>query len=161
MSVRPSTTPLPITQNTDIEATINGYRWQFDPGTPRVLDWSVSGAAWNSADLKSAETQQDFATVFNNIGYYINVEFRGLGYFNSTATLRGYEAAYQAGSELNIAYAFNGTDSLGRFIADNRFSDSSSTAFCNFPSTLSDATIYPGASSDTWLNENKDRKSVV
>lgn len=154
MQPYPSSVPLPITDNDDVEATINGWMWNFPAGSPRVLTWSVSGSLWNHPSLQATETQDDFRELFGNIGYYINVDFVFAGYFTSTTTTPGYRAAYEAGSELNITFAYNGTDSSGHAQNDNRFSNTAQTAFCNFPSARNEVTVYPGASGDTWMNWN-------
>ncbi len=153
MAARASSTPLPITANLDIEATINGYRWIFDPGTPRVITWSVSGSQWSHPTLQSAETQDDFGRMFSFISYYINASFSFLGYFESTSARPGYQAAAVAGSNMNISFAYDGPDTLGHYIVDGRFTSTAQTAFCNFPWTASDSQ-YPGAAGDTWLNWN-------
>ena len=154
MAAYPSTNPLPITSLVDIEATINGYRWQFQPGTPRVLNWSVSGSQWNHPSLQATETQDDFGTLFDFISYYVDVQFKFLGYFQSTANTLGYSAANAAGSNLNISYAYNGTGQNGQPVNDQRFGNATATAFCYFPSAASDASPYHGAAGDTWLNWN-------
>lgn len=154
MAAYPSTNPLPITSLVDIEATINGYRWLFQPGTPRVLNWSVSGSQWNHPSLQATETQDDFSTLFDFISYYVDVDFKFLGYFPSTGSSLGYLAANAAGSNLNISYAYNGTSSNGQPLNDQRFNNTTATAFCYFPSASSDASPYRGAAGDAWLNWN-------
>ena len=150
----PSSTPLPIGNNIDVEATINGWRWLFPSGVQKVIDWSVSGSLWNHPTLQSTETQADLREVFNNIGYYIQPDFNFLGYFTSTGAKPGYQIAYEAGSEMNISFAYSGRDSTGQTVNDGRFTTNGQTAFCYFPSTDADSTIYRGASGDTWLNWN-------
>jgi Ca2+-binding RTX toxin-like protein len=154
MAAYPSATPLAITSLIDIEATINGYRWLFQPGTPRVLNWSVSGSQWNHPSLQATETQEDFGTLFSFISYYVDVEFNFLGYFQTVANSPGYLAANAAGSNLNISYAYNGVTQAGQPLNDQRFNNTSATAFCYFPSTSFDANPYRGAAGDTWLNWN-------
>ncbi|WP_284620097.1 hypothetical protein [Aquabacterium humicola] len=154
MAAYPSTSPLPITSNVDVEATINGYRWIFVPGTSRVLNWSVSGSAWSHPSLQSAETQEDFKTLFDFISYYINASFNFLGHFSSTQATPGYRAAYAAGSNLNITFGYGGFNSAGQFINDNQFVNVDQTAHCFFPATSFDASQYAGAAGDTWLNWN-------
>ena len=154
MAAYPSTTPLPITALVDIEATINGYRWLFQAGTPRVLNWSVSGSQWNHPSLQATETQEDFGTLFDFISYYLDVQFKFLGYFQSTGNSLGYSAANAAGSNLNISYAYNGTGQNGQPLNDQRFSSATATALCYFPSAAFDAAPYRGAAGDTWLNWN-------
>lgn len=151
----PSSTPLPITSNTDVEATINGWRWLFPVGSARTIDWSLSGSFhWNNESLQTRETQDDFALMFSNISYYIPVSFNFLGYFATTATQAGPRLAQAAGSEMNIAFAYNGVDGVGRTVNDNYFGTLAETARCYFPSTQFDSSIYPGAAGDTWMNWN-------
>jgi Ca2+-binding RTX toxin-like protein len=145
---------LPITALVDIEATINGYRWLFQAGTPRVLNWSVSGSQWNHPSLQATETQEDFGTLFDFISYYLDVQFKFLGYFQSTSSSLGYSAANAAGSNLNISYAYNGTGQNGQPVNDQRFNTATATAFCYFPSAAFDSGPYRGAAGDTWLNWN-------
>lgn len=154
MQPYPSSVPLPVTDNDDVEATINGWMWNFPAGSPRVLSWSVSGSLWNHPSLQATETQDDFREMFANIAYFINVDFEFLGHFGATTSKPGYQAAYEAGSEMNITFAYNGVDANGRAINDNRFTSTAQTAFCNFPDARADATVYPGATGDIWLNWN-------
>jgi len=154
MSAYPSATPLPITPLIDVEATINGYRWNFTPGSARVLNWSVSGSQWNHPVLQSAETQEDFKTLFSFVSYYIDARFQFLGYFESGVSHLGYEVAQAAGSNLNISMAYDGTTSSGQPVRDGMFTNAAQTAFCLFPSQASDYGPYRGAAGDTWLNWN-------
>lgn len=154
MAAHPSATPLPITALIDIEATINGYRWLFQPGTPRVLNWSVSGSQWNHPSLQATETQEDFGKLFDFISYYIDVDFNFLGYFQTTTNSLGYLAAHTAGSNLNISYGYNGVAQNGQPLNDQRFSNTTATALCYFPSTSFEASPYRGAAGDAWLNWN-------
>jgi serralysin len=154
MAAYPSSNPLPISALVDIEATINGYRWLFQAGTPRVLKWSVSGSQWNHPSLQATETQDDFGTLFDFISYYVDVQFKFLGYFPSTGNSLGYAAANTAGSNLNISYAYNGTGQNGQPVNDQRFTNATATAFCYFPSAAFDSGPYRGAAGDTWLNWN-------
>lgn len=154
MSAYPSTTPLPITPFVDVEATINGYRWNFTPGSARVLTWSVSGSQWNHPVLQSAETQEDFKTLFSFVSYYIDARFQFLGHFESSAGRTGYQAAQAAGSNLNISMAYDGQSSSGQMVRDGMFTNAAQTAFCLFPSQANDGGPYRGAAGDTWLNWN-------
>ncbi len=129
MAASPSPAPLPITALVDIEATINGYRWLFQSGTPHVLNWSVSGSQWNHPSLQATETQDDFGTLFSFISYYVDVQFKFLGYFQTAGNSAGYLAANAAGSNLNISYAYNGTTSTGQPLNDQRFNNATATAF--------------------------------
>jgi Ca2+-binding RTX toxin-like protein len=154
MAAYPSSNPLPISALVDIEATISGYRWLFQAATPRVLNWSVSGSQWNHPSLQATETQDDFGTLFDFISYYVDVQFKFLGYFPSTGNSLGYAAANTAGSNLNISYAYNGTGQNGQPVNDQRFTNATATAFCYFPSAAFDSGPYRGAAGDTWLNWN-------
>jgi hypothetical protein len=154
MAAYPSAIPLPVSALIDIEATINGYRWLFEPGKARVLNWSVSGSQWNHASLQASETQEDFARLFDFISYYIDVDFEFLGYFQAAVNSPGHLAANAAGSNLNISYAYNGLTQSGQPLNDQRFNSTSATALCYFPSTSFDANPYRGAAGDTWLNWN-------
>ena len=153
MAAYPSVAPLPITALVDIEASINGYRWLFQPGAERVINWSLSGWQWNHPSL-TAETQDDFSKLFSHVSYYIDVDFKFLGYFATYANSPGYLAAHTAGSNLNISHAYNGFTHSGQPLNDDRFDSTSATAFCCFPSASCDASPYRGAAGDMWLNWN-------
>ncbi len=154
MRPTPSFSALPITSNTDVEATINGWRWLFPSSGDRTIGWSVSGSQWNHPTLQSSATQDNLREVFNNVGYYIEPDFQFLGYFTSTTGKPGYQLAYESGADMNITFAYNGVDSAGRVTNDNRFTTTGQTAFCNFPSARADVTEYAGAAGDTWMNYN-------
>jgi Ca2+-binding RTX toxin-like protein len=145
--------PFPLTGNTIVDVTTNGYKWYFPVGTPRVLNWSVSSSLWSYPILQSTETQADFTRAFGNIAEFINVQFKFLGYVSGTSGLTGYENAYLSGSDLNITYGYNGTNSSGAKISDGKFTTSSQTAFAYFPDLKSDSK-YLGAAGDTFLNYN-------
>ena len=143
----------PLTGNTVVDVTTNGYKWYFPVGTSRVLNWSVSSSLWSYPILQSTETQADFTRAFGNIEEFINVQFKFLGYVSGTSGLTGYENAYLSGSDLNITYGYNGTNSSGAKISDGKFTTSSQTAFAYFPDLKSDSK-YLGAAGDTFLNYN-------
>jgi Ca2+-binding RTX toxin-like protein len=145
--------PFPLTGNEIVDVTTNGYKWYFPAGTPRVLNWSVSSSLWTHPILQSTETQADFTRAFGNIQEFIDVQFNFLGYIAGANGLTGYENAYLSGSDLNITYAYNGTNSSGATISDGKFTTNSQSAFCYFPD-LDYNSKYLGAAGDTFLNYN-------
>ncbi len=145
--------PFPLTGNEIVDVTTNGYKWYFPAGTPRVLNWSVSSSLWTHPILQSTETQADFTRAFGNIQEFIDVQFNFLGYISGANGLTGYENAYLSGSDLNITYAYNGTNSSGATISDGKFTTNSQSAFCYFPD-LDYNSKYLGAAGDTFLNYN-------
>ena len=70
-----TSTPYPLTGNTYIDVTTNGYRWYFPVGQAQVLNWSVSSSKWSYTDFQTTETQNDFANIFAGIAEFINLEF--------------------------------------------------------------------------------------
>ena len=145
--------PFPLTGVDIIDVTTNGYKYYFNSGALKVLNWSVSSSKWAHPTLQSTETQADLTRAFGNIAEFINVQFNFLGYINSTSTLTGYENAYLAGSDLNITYAYNGKTTDGTQVLDQKFSSTYETAFCYFPD-LDYNSKYLGAPGDTFLNYN-------
>ena len=146
--------PFPMVGDEIIDVTTTGYKWYFQSGATRVLNWSVSSSKWAHPVLQSTETQADFAAIFNNIAKFINVSFNFLGYIFGDGSKTGYQRAYDLGSDLNISFAYTGTTSTGSLLSDGFFSSSSQTAFCSFPSTYFNSYYYLGAPGDTWLNYN-------
>lgn len=145
--------PFPLSGNEIVDVTTNGYKWYFPVGAPRVLNWSVSSSLWTHPILQSTETQADFARAFGNIAEFINVQFNFVGYVAGANGLTGFENAYLNGSDLNITYAYNGTNSSGTTISDGKFTSNYQTAFCYFPD-LDNNVKYLGAAGDTFLNYN-------
>ena len=143
----------PLTKDEIIDVTTNGYKWYFPAGEPPILNWSVSSSKWGHPTLQSTETQDDFARVFGNIAEFINVSFNFIGYIAGTNGKYGYEVANDLGSNLNITFGYNGTNSAGNYVSDGKFSTLSASAFCYFPNTKYND-IYAGAPGDAWLNFN-------
>jgi len=148
-----TSTSFPLTGNTYIDVTTNGYRWYFPSGQPKVLNWSVSSSKWTHPDLQSTETQADFSKAFSSIAEFIDVSFNFLGYFNGNSSQWGYEAANSAGSDINISYSYNGKDTAGTQINDGVFKYLNGTALGYFPNQIYNS-IYSGAVGDIWLNYN-------
>jgi Ca2+-binding RTX toxin-like protein len=145
--------PYALIGSTYIDATTNGYRWYFPSGQPQVLNWSISSSKWSYPDFQTAETQADFAGVFEAIGEFINVDFKFLGYISGSATQYGYVVAGTTGSDINISASFNGKNSNGVEVDDNVFSNAGILGKSFFPNTSSNS-IYAGAAGDVWLNFN-------
>ena len=143
----------PLTGNTYIDVTTNGYRWYFPSGQAQTLNWSISSSKWNYTDFQSTETQDDFANVFAGIAEFINVDFKFLGYFNGNSIQSGYLVAGTSGSDINITASFNGKNSSGVEVNDNFFSSLNALGYAYFPRT-STSGQYPSAPGDVWLNYN-------
>jgi len=148
-----TSTPYPLTGNTYIDVTTNGYRWYFPIGQAQVLNWSVSSSKWSYTDFQSTETQNDFANIFAGIAEFINLEFKFLGYFSKTSTQSGYLAAGSAGSDINITASFNGKDASGVEVNDNFFPNANYLGYAYFPKSIT-PNQYISAPGDVWLNYN-------
>lgn len=146
--------PFPVTGNSLIDSTTNGYKWYFPAGVSQVLNWSVSSSVWNHPSLQTTSIQNNFARAFGNIAEFIDVKFNFLGYFSGSGGRLGYENARLQGSDMNITFAYEGTSTTGVFLSDRKFSSTSATAFCYFPDADNDSFYYLGAPGDTWLNYN-------
>jgi len=154
-------TILPLTGSELIDATTNGYEWYFYPGSPRVLNWSVSSSKWGSTILQSTTIQNNFKPAFGAIAEFVNVSFSFLGYFSGNSSKYGYQVAYDSGSDINIAYSYDGVTSNGIRLTDGQFIESgqtskTATAFAYFPNlnNIKGKVSYLGQSGDVWLNEN-------
>ena len=148
-----TSTLFPLTGYSFIDVTTNGYKWYFNSGQERVLNWSVSSSKWTHPILQSTETQDDFARAFISIAEFIDVRFDFLGYFKGNGSQLGYEVAKSSGSNINITYSYNGKTTAGLQINDGKFSSISQTALGYFPNSSYDS-IYNGAAGDVWLNYN-------
>jgi hypothetical protein len=136
----PSISAFQITGDPILDVTENGYVWYF-AGTNNILNWSTSGSDnWNYSSWFTTAKINNFKAIFNTVSDVANISFNYLGYFSSDAS-NGYIKAYNAGSDMNISFAYTG---------DNVFPSRYSTAFCYFPTSL-DAD-YPGSPGDMWLN---------
>lgn len=136
----PSIFAFQLTGDPILDVTENGYVWHFS-GANHILNWSTSGSDnWNYSSWFTTAKINNFKAVFNTVADVADISFNYLGYFPSDAT-HGYIKAYNAGSDINISFAYTG---------DNVFPSRSSTAFCYFPTSM-DAD-YPGAPGDMWLN---------
>jgi len=64
MSAMPSTTALPLTRDSTIDAITNGYRWTLD--SSRTVNWALAGGFfgeyWSNPSATVAELQQAFST---------------------------------------------------------------------------------------------------
>ncbi len=146
-------TPIPLTGNTTIDATTNGYKWYFPTGQAQTLNWSLSSSKWNYTSFQSTETQQDFANIFGGIAEFINVDFKFLGYFYGTASQLGYAAGGSAGSDINITASYNGKNSNGLEVNDNFFASPNTMGYAYFPKSISTGQ-YQSSPGDVWLNYN-------
>ena len=154
---RPTNTLIPLADVQIIDTLQTGYKWNFDDPSNKVMYYSTSGSYfWNYEFLESNEFQTQLEMLFHNIGVFLDIEFRPLGYFRTTSTTEGYKEAYKAGSDVNFSAISSGFQS-GFFVDDGSvlapFYSQSALAYATFPSTESQITRgYEGAPGDVWLN---------
>lgn len=77
----PSNTPLGLTGDNIIDASIHGYYWRLD--SSRTIRWAVAGGLdgefWNNPSAVAAYID----VIFDTVSYYANVQFEYVGAFTN------------------------------------------------------------------------------
>ena len=137
MAAVPSLTPLPLTGDTVIDATTNGYYWGLDGS--RTIYWSIADGFIDEFWTNPSAVASTLETAFSFFSYYANVNFQYAGYFVDPIQ------AYLAGSNLTISMDGN------NIVFDNN----ATWAIGFFPNAQYDE-IYPGLPGDMFLNLNSE-----